>query len=58
MQEMQRNPEMMQQMMSMGQGGAAGGGMGNMLAQNPEMLATLMQVCVCVLGGCLCTRSL
>ena len=52
MQEMQRNPEMMRQMMASmggaGGGGAAGGGalggMQNMLAQNPEMLAQMMQV--------------
>ena len=52
MQEMQRNPEMMRQMMAgmggAGGGGAAGGGalggMQNMFAQNPEMLAQMMQV--------------
>ena len=46
MQEMQRNPELMQQMMA-GMGGGGGGGLGgmqNMLAQNPEMLAQMMQV--------------
>ena len=49
MQEMQRNPEMMRQMMSMQQGAAGGGGgMGNLLAQNPDMLANLMQVHVYV----------
>ena len=45
MQEMQRNPEMMRQMMAMQGGGAGGGGMANLLAQDPEMLATMMQVC-------------
>ena len=58
MQEMQRNPELMRQMMAMqgaagggggGGGGGAGGGvlggMQGMLAQNPEMLAQMMQVC-------------
>ena len=46
MQEMQRNPELMQQMMAGmgGGGGGALGGMQNMLAQNPEMLAQMMQV--------------
>lgn len=56
MQELQRNPEMMRQMMAMqyggagGAGGAAGGGAGvaNLLAQDPEMLTTLMQVRACL----------
>ena len=47
MQELQRNPEMMRQMMAM-QGGGAGGSMG-MLAQNPELLAQMMQVCTSML---------
>ena len=46
MQEMQRNPELMRQMMAGAGGGGAGAleGMQNMLAQNPEMLAQMMQV--------------
>ena len=51
MQEFQRNPELMRQMMAMqggagggGAGGGAMGGMQGMLAQNPELLAQMMQV--------------
>ena len=44
MQELQRNPEMMRQMMAMQGGAAGGGGMANLFAQDPEMLSTMMQV--------------